>query len=147
MINIVLKGVDEFLGSHVEEVFSPQVAKILNVNQDEILLICLHSTIYHKGVDQTSYHMIVNFELEEKYREYEEQLVNYVLTASKNFAVHCHVSFCYCDNKVYSRIDNDYPLYVTEQNEVLVEETESQTNEEVYLGDMFADFEEQLKKR
>ena len=69
MINIVLKGVDEFLGSHVEEVFSPQVAKILNVNQDEILLICLHSTIYHKGVDQTSYHMIVNFELEENMDE------------------------------------------------------------------------------
>ena len=145
MVNIVLKGVDEFLGSHVDEVISPQVAKILNINQDEVILTCLHSIIYHQGVDQTSYHMIVNLELSEKYRPFEEKLAEYILSISKNFAVHCQVSFSYCENKIYSRIDEDYPLYVTNSNEVVIEENEDE-NEEVYLGDMFANFEEQLKK-
>ena len=144
MINIVLKGVDEFLGSHVDEVVSPQVAKILNVSNDEVVVTCLHSIIYHNGVDQTSYHMIVNVELEEKYRSLEEKLAEYILSVSKNFAVHCQVSFSYCENKVYSRIDEEYPLFVTNSNEVIIEDNEEET-QEVYLGDMFANFEEQLK--
>ena len=144
MINIVLKGVDEFLGSHVDEVISPQVAKILNVSSDEVVVTCLHSIIYHNGIDQTSYHMIVNVELEEKYRSQEEKLAEYILSVSKNFAVHCQVSFSYCENKVYSRVDEDYPLFVTNSNEVVVEENQDEP-QEVYLGDMFANFEEQLK--
>ena len=144
MINIVLKGVDEFLGSHVDEVVSPQVAKILNVSSDEVVVTCLHSIIYHNGIDQTSYHMIVNVELEEKYRSQEEKLAEYILSVSKNFAVHCQVSFSYCENKVYSRVDEDYPLFVTNSNEVVVEENQDEP-QEVYLGDMFANFEEQLK--
>ena len=144
MINIVLKGVDEFLGSHVDEVVSPQVAKILNVSSDEVVVTCLHSIIYHNGVDQTSYHMIVNVELEEKYRSEEEKLAEYILSVSKNFAVHCQVSFSYSNGKVYSRIDEEYPLFVTNSNEVVIEDNEDES-QEVYLGDMFANFEEQLK--
>ena len=75
MIHILLRGVDEFLGKHVETLITPQISKICHVENDEVLLTCLQSMIYHGGVDQTSYHMIVNFELEEKYREYEEQVV------------------------------------------------------------------------
>ena len=68
MINIVLKGVDEFLGADVEKVLLPKVAKVLQVSMDEVLLTCMHSMIYHGGLDQTSFHMIVTFEMEEKYQ-------------------------------------------------------------------------------
>ena len=45
MINIVLKGVDEFLGADVEKVLLPKVAKVLQVSMDEVLLTCMHSMI------------------------------------------------------------------------------------------------------
>lgn len=147
MINVVLKGVDEFLGSHVEAVLSPQIAKILKVDGDEIMFVCLHSMIYHGGIDQTSYHMIVTVELDEEYREKERELAEYILEASRNFSVHCHVNFVYLASKSYARIEKDYPLFVTASNEVEIEESEAEDEEEIYLGDVFADFDRQMKER
>lgn len=146
MINIVLKGVDEFLGSHVETALSPQIAKILKVDGDEILFVCLHSMIYHGGIDQTSYHMIVTVELDEKYREKERELAEYILEASRNFSVHCHLGFIYLASSSYARIEKDYPLFVTASNEVEIKESE-EDEEEIYLGDVFADFDRQMKER
>lgn len=145
MVNIILKGVDEFLGSHIEKTILPNIAKILKIDESEIMVICLHSIIYHNGVDQTSYHMLVEFELDNQYEQYEESLADYILLESKNFAVHCHINFKYCEYKTYSRIDKDYPLYVTEANEVVIEDSE-EVNEDIYLEDVFADFDKQLKK-
>lgn len=147
MINVVLKGVDEFLGSHVEAVLSPQIAKILKVDGDEIMFVCLHSMIYHGEIDQTSYHMIVTVELDEEYREKERELAEYILEASRNFSVHCHVNFVYLASKSYARIEKDYPLFVTASNEVEIEESEAEDEEEIYLGDVFADFDRQMKER
>ena len=122
MINVILKGVDEFLGSHVESLLTPKIASICKVDNDDVVFTCVHSIIYHGGVDQTSYHMIITFELEDKFSSYEKELANFVLEASKNFAVHCHVSFSYLSKPYYQRIEKDYPLYVTMENEVAIEE-------------------------
>ena len=138
MINVILKGVDEFLGSHVESLLTPRIASICKVSNDEVVFTCLHSIIYHGGVDQTSYHMIVTFELEDKYSPFEKELANFVLEASKSFAVHCHINFNYLSKPYYQRIEKDYPLYVTMENEVAIEEDEE--SEEVYTGDIFANF-------
>lgn len=145
MINIVLKGVDEFLGAEVEKDFAPQVSKILHVSPDDVVVTCLHSMIFHGGVDQTSFHMIVTFEMEDEYKKYEEELVEFILSASKNFSVHAHVNFFYLSD-TKSRIDNDYPLFVTEKNEVVLESEEVE-EEEIYTGDIFADFEKDLKAK
>lgn len=143
MINIVLKGVDEFLGADVEKVLLPKVAKVLQVSMDEVLLTCMHSMIYHGGLDQTSFHMIVTFEMEEKYRKFEKELIKCVFEVSKNFSVHSHVNFLYL-TPTSSNIDEEYPLYVTESNRVIIEDDENE--EEVYTGNMFSNFEEQLKE-
>lgn len=143
MINIVLKGVDEFLGADVEKVLLPKAAKVLQVSMDEVLLTCMHSMIYHGGLDQTSFHMIVTFEMEEKYRKFEKELIKCVFEVSKNFSVHSHVNFLYL-TPTSSNIDKEYPLYVTESNRVIIEDDENE--EEVYTGNMFSNFEEQLKE-
>lgn len=144
MINVVLKGVDEFLGSSVAKVISPEIANILNVSQDDVIVTCLHSIIYHNGIDQTSYNMLLTFELEEQYRSLEQKLVDYIFSVSRNFSVHCHINFSYLSRKTYSYIDNNYPLFVTESNEVVIEENDSE--DEIYLGDMFVDFEDKIEK-
>jgi hypothetical protein len=63
---------------------------------------------------------------------------NILLEASKSFAVHCHISFTYLNKPYYQRIEKDYPLYVTMENEVSIEENDE--NEEIYTGDIFANF-------
>lgn len=139
MINILLKGVDEFLGAHVEKALVPAVAKVLKIKEDEIFVTCLHSMIYHQGVDQTSFHMIVTFEMTRQYKKSELELVELVLNLSKNFSVHAHVNFNYLSQDFYSRIDEKYPLFVTKSNEVNIEEND-EDEDEIYLGDIFADF-------
>ena len=50
----------------------------------------------------------------------------------------------FCLTPTTSNIDEDYPLYVTENNRVMIEDDEN--DEEVYTGNMFSNFEEQLKE-
>ena len=155
MVNVVLKGVDEFLGGEIEETISSKIAEILHINIDEVIFTCFNSMIFHKGVDQTSYHMIVTFELNSKFRNYEKQLADFMLSAGKNYAVHCLVNFYYFEKEAYSRIDENYPLFIDKSNEVVVNENsydeeyedddENYSEEEVYTGDVFLDFENQLK--
>ena len=147
MIHILLRGVDEFLGKHVETLITPQISKICHVENDEVLLTCLQSMIYHGGVDQTSYHMIVLVELDEKYRVYEKEIAEYLLKASKQFSVHAHVQFTYLNGGLYERIDNTYPLFVTQSNSVDVGvDDDDDDDDDIYTGNIFADFEEKLKK-
>ena len=86
---------------------------------------------------------IVTFEMEEKYRKFEKELIKCVFEVSKNFSVHSHVNFLYL-TPTSSNIDEEYPLYVTESNRVIIEDDENE--EEVYTGNMFSNFEEQLKE-
>lgn len=148
MIQILLKGVDEFLGAHIEKELTPNIAKICDVKNDDIYFISLHSIIYHQGVDQTSFHMIMQIELEEKYRKNENELVEYLLNASKKFAVHCHIQINYSNGNVYERIDKSYPLFVTSSNQVEIEDDNEDDNEEdeIYTGNIFEDFEARLKE-
>lgn len=144
MINVFLIGVDEFLGAHVEAVILPSIAKIYHVSNDEVFFSCMHSMIFHGGIDQTSYHMIIQIEASEEFRSYEKELAKYLLEASKAFSVHAHIRFNYYNGNEYSRIEKDYPLFVNkeEEDEPVDEEYEE---EDIYLGNMFENFEEQLK--
>ena len=72
MINVVLKGVDEFLGAHVETILSPSIAKLYEVSNDEVIFTCYHSIIYHGGMDQTSYHMMITIEANKKFKNKEK---------------------------------------------------------------------------
>ena len=134
MINILLKGVDEFLGSHIEKALSPSLAKIYGITTDEIVFTCLHSIIYHEGIDQTSYHMIITVEANTKYKDKEVEAADYLLKVSKAFAVHAHVYFTYLNGNEYKRIDKDYPLFVTSKEEESLEEN---LDEEIYDGNIF----------
>lgn len=144
MIDILLKGVDEFLGAQVETQLTPAIAGICHVGNDEVMVTCLHSMIYHGGVDQTSFHMIIQVEAEERFRQFEKELAEYLLKASKEFSVHCRLNFRYTDGGAYQRIDPDYPPFVTKSNSVEIASDESSEEDEIYTGDIFENFEELL---
>ncbi len=150
MINVVLKGVDEFLGAHVETILSPSIAKLYEVSNDEVIFTCYHSIIYHGGMDQTSYHMMITIEANKKFKNKEEEVAAYILKASKAFSVHAHLNFAYFDNEEYNRIEKDYPLFVTKSNEEEINEKEEEEfvddEEEIYTGNMFENFDQMLEK-
>lgn len=63
------------------------------------------------------------------------------------FTIHLTVQFSYTQNREYHHINEEYPRYITEKNEVLLEEEEYDDDTEIYEGDMFENFEERLRER
>lgn len=150
MINVILYGVDEFLAKHIEERFSPEIARICEVNTNQVILTCVHSMIYHGGVDQTSFHMQILVELNEEFREFEEDLAYFILKASKEFSVHAHLDFKYVEDEGYERIDENYPLYISKSNEVSLhvdddfDDYDDEDNEDEEVDDIFASFKKEI---
>ncbi len=131
MVKIYMYGADEFLGRDISSMMSGRLAKIYQIKEEEILFIAVNSIIYHQGVDQTSYHLFFHVEAPSAFKKHEQEMKNYLLSASEDFSVHSHVEFHYEDNEVYSRIDEEYPLFVTEKNSVVVEAADEDDEENI----------------
>ncbi len=148
MIQVLIKGVDEYLGVHVEEVLLPGLMKITKAEETEIIFTCLHSIIYHNGVDQTSLHMVIDLDLDPKYISLEKQIADYLLEESSKFSIHAHIQFNYVNGKSYHRIDESYPYYVTDKNSIEIEDDEDEeVEQEIFTGNIFENFEEKIKEK
>ncbi len=142
MINITLIGQDIYLASRIEKGMLSSLAKLYEVHEDEIIVSAQESFLYHDGVEQTSYQILVRVEAEKKYEPLEKNVAKYLLKYMQEYAIHTRLYFLYFESShYYERIHPDYPLYLSETNLVNLEDDEDyEDNEEIYEGDIFKDF-------
>ncbi len=147
MINVTLIGQDIYLASEIEKGMLSQLAKLYEVDEDEIIVSAHESFLYHGGVEQTSYHLLVRVEAEHKYCSLEKNVAKFLLKYLENYSVHVRVYFLYFEsNHLYERINEDYPLYLNESNLVNVEDSSFEDEEEdIYTGNIFEEFDRQVK--
>ena len=143
MIIVTLKGADVYLSGEYERVVIPSLAKVYGVSEDDIIIHAQDGFLYHNGVEQTSYNLIVKVECDSKYASKEVECVDKIFAISKNFSIHTHVYFSYFDEKhMYSSLNRDYPRYLTSSNMVNIEEDDDKDDIEIYDGNIFKDFED-----
>ena len=75
-----------------------------------------------------------------------------LMEASKNYSVHVRILFSYYDDShYYERINKDYPEYIIDNQEVEVDDSEydednEYSEEELYTGNVFEDLEDEDEK-
>ena len=73
MIIVTLKGADVFLSGEVERALFPLLAKVYNVDENELILHAQDGYLYHDGMDQTSFNLIVKVESDVSFESKEKE--------------------------------------------------------------------------
>ncbi len=152
MILISIFGLDQFVVGKYSSEHTENLALAFECSEDEINFYAPYSMIFHKGVEQTSWNSLVVVSLEEKYRPFEEKAVDYIFKTLKDFCIHIEIRFDYHANgSAYKLINDDYPLYLTENNiveaeEETFEEDNLPNDDELYTGNVFEGMEDKLEK-
>lgn len=147
MIAIEILGLDQFVVGNLSRELTPLVAKLYEVSEEEVVFISPNTMVFHKGVEQTSWNIIIKVTAPKKVSVLQEQMSQLMLHGIGEVAIHVTVLFEYysVDDK-YQKINPDYPRYITEANLVDLEENEydededresGEEDDEIYTGDIF----------
>lgn len=143
MITVIFYGLDEFVVGRLSRELSPLVAKLYEVNEEEVIFVSPNNMIFHQGVEQTSWNVLMHVHAPKKVSVLENQMATLLLEGIGEVAIHKVVEFYYYseDNR-HTKINPNYPRYIKEENLVDVEQTyeereEGEEEDQIFTGDIF----------
>ena len=148
MITVIFYGLDEFVVGRLSNELTSSLAKLYEVDEDEINFVAPNNMVFHNGVEQTSWNLIIHVHAPLKVSVLQDQVAQFLVKAIGDVAIHKIVEFYYYsqDNR-YESINEDYPRYITKSNIVDSEENyddddcdEGEEEDEIYTDDIFKDF-------
>lgn len=144
MINIFVYGLDQFVVGDVSRELTPLVARLYEVEEDEVNFIAPNDMVFHNGVEQTSWRVIMEVRAPEEFDKFQNQAKDLLMHYISGVAVHVEVTFIYYGyHDHFVKLNPEYPHYLTEEDreedEVYSEEMEEgEEDDQIYTGDMFA---------
>jgi len=149
MITVFVYGLDQFVVGRLSRELSPSIAKLYEVDEDEVNFVSPNNMVFHNGVEQTSWNILIHVHAPMKVSVLQDQAATFFLNAIGDVAIHKTVEFYYYsqDNR-YQKINKDYPRYISEENIVNAEDDsdceceEGEEEGQIYTGDIFKDFNE-----
>ena len=148
MIYIKVVGLDQFIVGRISREYTDKIANLYEVSSDDVNFVSPNCMIFHKGVEQTSWHVLVNVLAPKKVSVLQEQAVELLKAMFKNVTINVDIIFSYYSSDDREIILNeDYPKYISEDNLVdeEVEYEELEDGEEIFDGDIFASVKDRLK--
>lgn len=145
MIIVEMCGLDQFVVGNLSKELTPLVAKLYEVDENEVAFLSPQTMVFHKGVEQTSWNIIIKVEAPEQFARVQDKMADLLLHGIGEVAIHVNVVFSYYSaDDFYKKVNDDYPLYITEANLVDLEEEddefdddEEEDEEDIYTGDIF----------
>lgn len=145
MINIYVYGLDQFLVGDLSKEVTPLLAKLFEVEEDDINFIATNNMVFHNGVEQTSWRTLIKVEAPEETEKVQKQASELLLHCLDEIAIHVEVIFTYyCRHDNFLKLNPDYPKYLTEENTVNIEDSEynedmqeGEGDDQIYTGDIF----------
>ena len=145
MISIYVYGLDQFLVGDLSREITKNLADVFEVSEDDINFVAPNDMIFHKGVEQTSWRVLVEVKLPDLYTKVQDKVKDVLLHYITQVAVHVEIIFnYYFDNEHYVKINEKYPLYIEENldeslgdEEFSEELQEGEGEDEIYTGDIF----------
>lgn len=146
MITVNVYGLDQFVVGDVSIPLTKNLAKVYEISEDDINFISSNNMVFHAGVEQTSWRVIVELNVPKKLEVLQDQalevLNHYLSEVSINIEVFFHY---YLYDHHASHVNKDYPLYLEERPDIQFEETgyseeleEGEGEDEIYTGDIFS---------
>ena len=147
MITITINGLDQFVVGDLSRDLTPSLAKLYEVEEDDINFVAPASMVFHKGVEQTSWNIYIEVSAPLKVQVLEEEVARFLIESIGDIAIHKTVIFRYYsqDNR-YQVLNDDYPRYIDQDNEIKYdlddqeEYEEGEESDQVYTGDVFENF-------
>lgn len=117
MILISILGLDQFVVGHYSKDHTKNIADLLETSCDNVNFYAPYAYMFHEGVEQTSWDVLVRVHLPSKYQVFEKQLSNYFLKTMVDFAINVTVNFEYFDeHHEYQRLSDKYQRFLTDDN-------------------------------
>lgn len=147
MITFIFYGLDQFVVGQLSRELTPSIAKLYEVEEDDVNFIAPNDMLFHNGVEQTSWNILIHVHAPMKVSVLQDQVAKLLLNGIGNVAINIAVEFYYYsqDNR-YEKINDSYPRFITESNIVNDESEDDEDREEgdeddqIYTGDIFKDF-------
>ena len=147
MITIVIYGLDQFVVGRLSREMTPNLAKLYELSEDEILFVAPENLVFHKGVEQTSWNVLINVHAPKKVSVLQDQVAKLIIESIGDVAINKIVEFYYYseDNR-YCKINESYPRFIAADNLVDIADEdyedmeEGEGDDEIFTGDIFQDF-------
>lgn len=140
MITITILGLDQYIVGRLSRELTPNIAKLYEIEEDEINFVAPSNMVFHNGVEQTSWNVIVRVNAPMKVSVLQDEVANFISVSLKDIAINLAIEFYYysVDNR-YTRVNKDYPRYLAGDNIVDFEADfeELDEGEEIYDEDVF----------
>lgn len=148
MISITINGLDQFVVGRLSRELTPSLAKLYEVNEDEINFIAPNTMVFHNGVEQTSWNIYINVLAPKKVSVLQDEVARFLLESIGDLAIHKTLTFeYYSSDDRYQKIHEDYPRFITSDNivdyddEYDEEMEEGEGEDQIYTGDIFENIE------
>lgn len=151
MITVTIYGLDQFVVGRLSAEMTPSLAKLYEVSEDEINFVAPENMVFHKGVEQTSWNVLIHVNAPMKVSVLQDDVARFILASIGDVAINKTLEFYYYsqDNR-YVLNNEEYPRYITESNTVNYDDFEGDDDdccdddcdcedddEEIYTGDIF----------
>ena len=147
MITVFIYGLDQFVVGRLSREMTPNLAKLYEVSEDDIIFVAPENMVFHKGVEQTSWNIIIHVHAPKKVSVLQDQVAKLILESIGDVAINKILEFYYYseDNR-YTKLNESYPRFIASDNLVDIEEEDYEDMEEgegendIFTGDIFKDF-------
>ncbi len=160
MIILEFYGLDPFVVGEVSNEITAKVANLYEVNADSVNFIAHESMVYHDGVDQGSWHILVKVNAPKRSELVQDLVADLLFNTLREVAINVEIIFeYYSDDHHVLRVNPDYPRYMSEDNIVEIDdeidnekirfddEDDEDEEEDIYTGNIFQDFEKKLNNK
>lgn len=144
MITVIIYGLDQFVVGRLSRELTPNLAKLYELKEEEIIFVAPQNMVFHNGVEQTSWNILIHVHAPKMSVMVQDEVAQYLTEAIGEIAIHKTIEFYYYDKEDrYQVLNNDYPRFISEENLVDVEQEydeemeEGEEDDQVYTGDIF----------
>lgn len=146
MISIIFYGLDQFVVGRLSRELTPNIAKIYEVKEEDVIFVAPQNMIFHNGVEQTSWDLLIHIHAPKRSAMVQDDVAEYLIKAIGEVAIHKTIEFYYYvpENR-YQKIHEDYPRFISDDNLVDMEQEydenmeEGEDEDQIYTGDIFKD--------
>ena len=104
MITVFFYGLDQFVVGRLSREMTPNLARLYEVSEDEVLFVAPNDMVFHKGVEQTSWNIIIHVHAPKKVSVLQDQVAKLILESIGDVAINKAVElYYYSDDNRYSK--------------------------------------------
>ena len=93
MITITIYGLDQFVVGRLSREMTPNLAKLYELDEDEIIFVAPENMVFHKGVEQTSWNIIIHVHAPKKVQVLQDQVAHLILESIGDVAINKIIEF------------------------------------------------------